>query len=68
LIRKSIILLPNPHRGPLLPSHLREALRRSKRAGEGGNVGFSSLSMNGYGVKGSLTWAVRGGAGRRLFQ
>ncbi|KAL1956806.1 hypothetical protein VTO42DRAFT_6756 [Malbranchea cinnamomea] len=57
----------NPHRGPLLPSHLREALRRYKRAAEGGNVGFSGLSLNGYGVKGSFVWTVRGG-GRRLFR
>ncbi|GIJ85360.1 hypothetical protein Asppvi_004217 [Aspergillus pseudoviridinutans] len=34
---------PNPHRGQLLPSHLREALRRYKRDGEGGGVGFSGL-------------------------
>ncbi|KAF4173253.1 hypothetical protein CNMCM8694_003676 [Aspergillus lentulus] len=35
---------PNPHRGQLLPSHLREALRRYKRDGEGGGVGFSGLT------------------------
>lgn len=66
---QSPLKLPaNVHRGPLLPSHLREALRRSKRATEGGNVGFSGFSMNSYGVKGSLTWSVRGGGGRRLFR
>ncbi|OJJ48491.1 hypothetical protein ASPZODRAFT_14626 [Penicilliopsis zonata CBS 506.65] len=48
---------PNPHRGQLLPSHLREALRRYKRDCEGGGVGFSGLSMDNLGVKGSLTWS-----------
>ena len=66
--KKTRRLPPNPHRGPLMPSHLREALRRNKRAAEGGNVGFSGLSMKGYGVKGSLSWTVRGGGGRRLFK
>ncbi|KAH1406620.1 hypothetical protein KXV53_005946 [Aspergillus fumigatus] len=37
---------PNPHRGQLLPSHLREALRRYKRDGEGGGVGFSGLTSS----------------------
>ncbi|RHZ48941.1 uncharacterized protein CDV56_106381 [Aspergillus thermomutatus] len=40
---------PNPHRGQLLPSHLREALRRYKRDSEGGGVGFSGLSMGNLG-------------------
>lgn len=66
--KKTRRLPPNPHRGPLMPSHLREALRRNKYSAEGGNVGFSGLSMNGYGVKGSLSWTVRGGGGRRLFK
>lgn len=59
---------PNPHRGPLLPSHLREAFRRYRRDGEGGGVGFTGLSMNGLGVRGAYTWTVRGGGGRRLFR
>ncbi|KAH1791666.1 hypothetical protein KXW54_008923 [Aspergillus fumigatus] len=42
---------PNPHRGQLLPSHLREALRRYKRDGEGGGVGFSGLSMGNLGTR-----------------
>lgn len=61
-------LPPNPHRGPLLPAHIREALRRYKRAGEGGNVGFSGLSMKGLGVKGSSSWNINGAGGRRLFR
>ncbi|EEH21843.1 hypothetical protein PABG_04059 [Paracoccidioides brasiliensis Pb03] len=59
---------PNPHRGQLLPSHLREALRRYKRDGEGGGVGFGGLSMGGMGVKGSFSCGIRGVGGRRLFQ
>ncbi|KAM0723351.1 hypothetical protein Q7P37_000337 [Cladosporium fusiforme] len=34
-------------RGPLLPDHLREALRRYKRAQYGGAVGFTGLSLVG---------------------
>lgn len=59
---------PNPHRGQLLPSHLREALRRYKRDGEGGGVGFSGLSMDNLGVKGSVTWSSGSVGGRRLFR
>ncbi|KAJ5495241.1 hypothetical protein N7539_000357 [Penicillium diatomitis] len=59
---------PNPHRGQLLPSHLREALRRYKRDGEGGGVGFSGLSMDNLGVKGSVTWSSGSVGGRRIFR
>ncbi|PGH28889.1 transcription initiation factor TFIID subunit 11 [[Emmonsia] crescens] len=59
---------PNPHRGQLLPAHLREALRRYKRDGEGGGVGLGGLSMGGTGVKGSFSCGVRGVGGRRLFR
>ncbi|KAJ5723685.1 hypothetical protein N7488_001720 [Penicillium malachiteum] len=59
---------PNPHRGQLLPSHLREALRRTKRDGEGGGVGFSGLSMDNLGVKGAFTWNSGTIGGRRLFR
>ncbi|KAG5305225.1 transcription factor TFIID complex subunit Taf11 [Histoplasma capsulatum G186AR] len=59
---------PNPHRGQLLPAHLREALRRYKRDGEGGGVGFGALSMGSTGVKGSFSCGVRGVGGRRLFR
>lgn len=34
-------------RGPLLPDHLREALRRYKQAQYGGTVGFTGLSLEG---------------------
>ncbi|KAJ5280267.1 hypothetical protein N7478_005639 [Penicillium angulare] len=59
---------PNPHRGQLMPAHLREALRRSKRDGEGGGVGFSGLSMDNLGVKGAFTWNSGSVGGRRLFR
>ncbi|ODM19988.1 hypothetical protein SI65_04974 [Aspergillus cristatus] len=59
---------PNPHRGQLLPAHLREALRRYKRDGEGGGVGFSGLSMGNLGVRGSVTWSAGGVGGRRIFR
>lgn len=59
---------PNPHRGQLLPSHLREALRRSKRDGESGGVGYSGLSMDNFGVKGAFTWNSGSVGGRRLFR
>lgn len=59
---------PNPHRGQLLPQHLREALRRYKRAGDGGSVGFSGLSDGGLGARGSAVWGVRGVGGRGLFR
>lgn len=58
----------NPHRGQLLPSHLREALRRYKRDCEGGGVGFSGLSMGNLGVRGSFTWNSGSVGGRRLFR
>ncbi|KAJ5182934.1 hypothetical protein N7492_000550 [Penicillium capsulatum] len=59
---------PNPHRGQLLPAHLREAQRRTKRSGEGGGVGFSGLSLDNLGVKGSYTWNSGTAGGRRLFR
>lgn len=59
---------PNPHRAQLLPSHLREALRRSKRDGESGGVGYSGLSMDNLGVKGAFTWNSGSVGGRRLFR
>ncbi|KAF2483372.1 hypothetical protein BDY17DRAFT_297336 [Neohortaea acidophila] len=49
-------------RGPLLPDHLREALRRYKKSRAGGTVGFTGLSLEGREVA-----APRMG-GRRLFR
>ncbi|GAB7347091.1 hypothetical protein MBLNU459_g3222t1 [Dothideomycetes sp. NU459] len=49
-------------RGPLLPDHLREALRRYKGGREGGTVGFTGLSL-----EGRENTSVRNG-GRRLFR
>ena len=59
---------PNPHRGQLLPSHIREALRRYKRDSEGGGVGFSGMSMENLGVRGAFTWNSGSVGGRRLFR
>ncbi|KAJ5099608.1 hypothetical protein N7532_006609 [Penicillium argentinense] len=59
---------PNPHRGQLLPSHLREAVRRIKRDGEGGGVGYSGLSLENLGVRGAFTWNSGSVGGRRLFR
>lgn len=66
--RRQFLPPPNPHRGQLLPAHLREAQRRTKRSGEGGGVGFSGLSMDSLGVKGSYTWNSGTVGGRRLFR
>ncbi|KAK5134757.1 hypothetical protein LTR08_006132 [Meristemomyces frigidus] len=49
-------------RGPLLPDHLREALRRHKKRRAGGPVGFTGLSL-----EGRENGASRMG-GRRLFR
>ena len=61
--------IPNPHRGGLLPDHLREALRRYKGDGEGAGVGFANVSLSMMGLGGSGTWRVGSGSGaRRLFR
>ncbi|KIW68596.1 hypothetical protein PV04_04533 [Phialophora macrospora] len=61
--------IPNPHKGGLLPDHLREALRRYKNDGEGGGVGFQGLSHGLLGVTGPAAWRVGDGAsGKRLFR
>lgn len=57
----------NPHRGQLLPDHIREALRRYKRDGEGGGTGMSGLSQPMMGARGAFTWQA-GPGGRRLFR
>jgi len=49
-------------RGPLLPDHLREALRRYKRDVEGGGAGFAGASL-----QGKEATAARFG-GRRLLR
>ncbi|KAK6416401.1 hypothetical protein LTR95_017463 [Oleoguttula sp. CCFEE 5521] len=49
-------------RGPLLPDHLREAVRRMKKSRAGGSVGFTGLSLEGREVA-----APRMG-GSRLFR
>ncbi|KAK4869474.1 hypothetical protein LT330_005856 [Penicillium expansum] len=66
--KREFRLPPNPHRGQLLPSHLREAVRRTKRDGEGGGVGYSGLSLENLGVRGSFTWNSGSAGGRRLFR
>ena len=59
---------PNPHRGQLLPSHLREAVRRYRRDCERGGAGFAGLSMGNLGVKGSFVWNTGSVGGRRIFR
>ncbi len=49
-------------RGPLLPDHLREALRRYKKSRKGGTVGFTGLSLEGREMAAPRT------GGRRLFR
>lgn len=60
----------NPHRGGLLPDHLREAVRRYKVEGEGGGVGFGGYSFGNLAVKGEAVPRLGGGlaGGRRLFR
>ncbi len=61
--------IPNPHRGGLLPDHLREAVRRYKADGEGGGVGFQGMSHGLLGVSGPAAWRVGdGSSGKRLFR
>ncbi len=61
--------IPNPHKGGLLPDHLREALRRYKNDGEGGGVGFQGMSHGLLGVPGPAAWRVGDGvSGKRLFR
>jgi transcription initiation factor TFIID subunit 11 len=60
--------IPNPHRGGLLPDHLREALRRYQADGESGGAGFQGSSHNLLGVPGSAPYRVGSGVGRRLFR
>lgn len=52
-------------RGPLLPEHLREALRRYKKSRSGGTVGFTGISL--YGMENRDVAASRMG-GRKLFK
>ncbi|KAL5436620.1 hypothetical protein PMIN07_007440 [Paraphaeosphaeria minitans] len=54
--------LKEEDKGPLTPTHLREALRRYKRDREGGGAGFAGLSLEGP----ERTLARTGG--RRLFR
>ncbi|KAF7507582.1 hypothetical protein GJ744_010252 [Endocarpon pusillum] len=60
----------NPHRGGLLPDHLREALRRYKADGEGGGVGLGGYSFGNLGLKGEAVprLGMGNGSGRRLFR
>lgn len=50
--------------GPLMPDHLREALRRYKRDGEGGGTGLNGVSV-GLGVQGAGAARLQG---KRLFR
>ncbi|KAH8702177.1 hTAFII28-like protein conserved region-domain-containing protein [Talaromyces proteolyticus] len=66
-VKREFVPPVNPHRGQLLPDHLREALRRYKRNGEGGGTGMAGLSQPALGVKGSFTWQL-GAGGKQLFR
>ncbi|KPI42058.1 uncharacterized protein AB675_5527 [Cyphellophora attinorum] len=57
--------IPNPHRGGLLPDHLREALRRYRATGEGFSAGDQGSAHALLGVPGGC---VRRLGGRRLFR
>lgn len=50
------------NKGPLTPSHLREALRRYKRDGDGGGAGFAGMSLEG------VERTVGRTGGKRLFR
>ena len=69
-LRKEVnAYVPNPHRGGLMPDHLREALRRIKADSLTNGVGFTGTSHEGFGVTGSAAWRVGDGAApRRLFR
>ena len=68
-MRRVVDYIPNPHKGGLLPDHLREALRRYKTDGEGAGVGFGGISLPMLGTQGPGTWRVGAGmGGRRLFR
>ena len=54
--------IPESDRGPLMPDHLREALRRYKKDREGGSAGLQGMSLHGREQMASRT------AGRRLFK
>ncbi|ETN36805.1 uncharacterized protein HMPREF1541_09083 [Cyphellophora europaea CBS 101466] len=69
LKKESEEYIPNPHRGGLLPDHLREALRRYKADGEGFGAGMQGSSHSLLGVPGSVAYrAGDGTTGRRLFR
>ena len=55
---------PQKDLGPLTPDHLREALRRYRRDGEGGGTGLTGFSV-GLGVPGTASARLQG---RRLFR
>jgi transcription initiation factor TFIID subunit 11 len=49
-------------RGPLLPDHLREAVRRYRKDSEGGGAGFRGLSL------GASEGSFAGGREKKLFR
>lgn len=65
--RREFVPPVNPHRAQLLPDHIREALRRYRRNGEGGGTGMSGLSQPNVGVRGAFTWQI-GPRRQRLFR
>lgn len=67
ITRREFVPPVNPHRAQLLPDHIREALRRYRRNGEGGGTGMSGLSQPNVGVRGAFTWQI-GPTRQRLFR
>ena len=61
---KWVVKEPQKYLGPLTPDHLREALRRYRRDGEGGGTGLTGFSV-GLGVPGTASARLQG---RRLFR
>ena len=56
---------------PLLPDHIREALRRYKKDKEGGGAGLKALSLSGMGVGAGASPGGRfptATGGRRIFR
>jgi transcription initiation factor TFIID subunit 11 len=54
--------IKNQYLGPLLPDHLREAVRRYRIDAEGGGTGYKQVQANGF------EGFQAGGNGRRLFK
>ena len=69
LEKATIAYIPNPHRGGILPDHLREAVRRYKADGEAKSAGDTGSAYSLLGVPGSAAARLSlGSGGRRMFR